>query len=172
MLDNTPSNSSSSPSLPPLAPAIVLTPQSIEHLNVPFSRFISTSERRAVKHDDQACEPVEIVTRWGATLVLECGDYLVSDLDDPTDAWPVAAEVFERVYEEVSPGVFKKREWIEMASLSSITGDEGAVVTVDTGHGVVNVVAGDFYLCRGKDGFIWVMAREKLERHMQPYQEP
>lgn len=156
-------------SLPAISPGLVLDKESIESLDISFARYINTSERRAVKHEGALCEPLEITTRWGATLILECGDYLVSDIDDPSDAWPVASEIFERVYEEVSPGVFMKREWVDMAPLSAITGDEQVVVTVDTGHGVVTVVSGDFYLCRGKDGYIWVMAKEKFDRYMRPF---
>jgi len=159
----------SSGSLPAVSPGFVLDKASIESLDITFARYINTSERRAVKHDAAPCEPLEITTRWGATLILGCGDYLVSDIDDPSDMWPVSAEIFERIYEEVSPGVFMKREWVDMAPLSDITGDEEVVVTVDTGHGVVTVVAGDFYLCRGKDGYIWVMAKEKFERCMRPF---
>lgn len=145
-----------------------LTPL-LDRLN--FKKYKSTVERRFKRFLPEPGEPdrKEIPTPWGESLTAKAGDYLVSEMDSPDDAWPVDKEVFENSYEIVRPGVCIKQALTELAPLVDVTdGDEDEMVTVYTLEGPETVRAGDFYLARGIYGEIWTYPKEKVQNVMKP----
>jgi hypothetical protein len=89
-----------------------------------FKKYQSTVERRCKRFLPGPGEPdrMEIPTPWGESLTAKAGDYLVSELDNPDDSWPVDADVFENSYEIVQPGVCIKKALTELAPLVDVTG--------------------------------------------------
>jgi hypothetical protein len=136
-----------------------------------FKKYQSTVERRCKRFLPRPGEPdrMEIPTPWGESLTAKAGDYLVSELDNPDDSWPVDADVFENSYEIVQPGVCIKKALTELAPLVDVTGgDADQMVTVYTLEGPETVRAGDFYLARGIYGEIWTYPKDKVENVMKP----
>lgn len=141
----------------------------LDRLN--FKKYKSTVERRFKRFLPEPGEPdhQEIPTPWGESLTAKAGDYLVSEMDSPDDAWPVDKEVFENSYEVLRPGVCIKKALTELAPLVDVTdGDEDEMVTVYTLEGPETVRAGDFYLARGIYGEIWTYPKEKVQSVMKP----
>jgi hypothetical protein len=141
----------------------------LERLN--FRPYQSTVERHFERFLPVPGEPKEkeIATPWGESLTAKAGDYLVSEMDNPDDSWPVDAEVFEKSYEIVRPGVCKKKAVTELVPLEDVTaGDPDQMVTVYTLEGPETVRAGDFYLARGIYGEIWTYPKDKVQGVMKP----
>lgn len=141
----------------------------IDTLN--FKSYQSTVERRFERFLPKPGEPerVEIPTPWGESLTAKAGDYLVSEMDNPEDRWPVDAEVFENSYEIVRPGVCIKKAMTKLVPLVDVTnGNADEMVTVYTLEGPETVRAGDFYLARGIYGEIWTYPKEKVQNVMKP----
>ena len=138
---------------------------------LPFKPYRSQVERRYERFEPKPGEPdrVEIATPWGESLTAKPGDYLISELDNPDDAWPIDNEIFEQTYQIVRPGICIKRALTEMVPLSeAVNGNSNAEVDVVTLEGVETVRAGDFYLARGVKGEIWPIPREKIGKMWIP----
>ena len=74
---------------------------------------------------------MEVPTPWGESLIAKAGDYLLSEMDDPGDSWPVDAKVFEKSYEILRPGVCVKTALTDLVPLIDVTdGDADQEVTV------------------------------------------
>ncbi len=90
-------------------------------------------------------------------------------MNNPDDRWPVDAEVFEKSYEIVQPGICVKTAVTELVPLTDVTeGDADQMVTVYTLEGPETVRAGDFYLARGVYGEIWTYPKDKVQKVMKP----
>lgn len=136
-----------------------------------FKKYQNTVERRCKRFTPGPGEPdrMEVPTPWGESLTAKAGDYLVSEMDNPDDSWPVDAEIFENSYEIIRPGVCVKKALTELAPLVEVTeGDPNQMVTVYTLEGPETVRAGDFYLARGIYGEIWTYPKDKVENVMKP----
>jgi len=136
-----------------------------------FRKYQSIVERRCKRFSPAPGEPdrMEVPTPWGESLTAKAGDYLVSEINNPDDSWPVDAEVFENSYEIIRPGICIKKALTELAPLVGVTdGDEDQMVTVFTLEGPETVRAGDFYLARGIYGEIWTYPKAKVENVMKP----
>lgn len=97
--------------------------------------------------------------KWGDTQSASAGDWLV---DNDGDVYTVTADAFERTYEMVSPGVYRKTGpvWAEVAE------EPGAI---RTSEGTSAYEAGDYLVFNdadGKDGY--AVGREKFERMYEP----
>jgi hypothetical protein len=136
-----------------------------------FKSYKSTVQRRFKRFLPGPDEPKrkEIPTPWGESLTATDGDYLVSEMDNPDDQWPVEAEIFEKSYEIVQPGVCVKKALTRLVPLVDVTdGDADQMVTVYTLEGPETVRAGDFYLARGVHDEIWTYPKDKVENVMKP----
>ena len=136
-----------------------------------FKSYKSTVERRFERFLPGTGEPKEkeIPTPWGESLTAKAGDYLVSEMDNPDDRWPVEAEIFESSYEIVRPGVCVKKALTQLVPLVDVTGgDADQLVTVYTLEGPETVRAGDFYLARGIHNEIWTYPKDKVTSVLKP----
>jgi len=101
-------------------------------------------------------ETLEVPTSWGEIITATAGDYLVGPKENPDDHWPVNAEIFEKTYEIIGPGVCVKVAHTDLVPLMNVTnGNPDQMVTVHTLEGPETVRAGDFFLARGVGGEIW-----------------
>lgn len=139
--------------------------------SLPFRPHRSNARRcvqRFVPGPDDA-QTVDLRTPWGEVLTAKCGDYLVSDMDSPQDAWPVDGDIFEQTYEMIEPDVCIKRAITDLVPLTELTGgDPDQLVTVYSLEGAETVRAGDFYLARGVRGEIWAYPKKKVFTNMIP----
>jgi len=136
-----------------------------------FKPYKSVVERSVERFTPGPGEPKEkeIPTPWGESLTAKFGDYLVGELDNPDDRWPVDAEVFENSYEIVRPGVCVKTAITKLVPLVEVTdGDADRMVTVYTLEGPETVRAGDFYLARGIHDEIWIYPKDKVQNVLKP----
>ena len=136
-----------------------------------FKSYKSTVQRRFERFLPAPGEPKrkEIPTPWGESLTATAGDYLVSEMDNPDDRWPVEAEIFENSYEIVRPGVCVKKAFTNLVPLVDVTdGNADQMVTVYTLEGPETVRAGDFYLAKGVRGEVWPYPKYKIEDVMMP----
>jgi hypothetical protein len=114
-------------------------------------------------------ETQEIQVSWGDTLTLKRGDYLVSDANNPGEAWPVEREIFEQSHQETVPGTgyFKKITLVSLVPLTTFTdGDPNQLVTIHSLEGAETVPAGKYHLARGIKGEIWAYPNEKIETNL------
>ena len=112
---------------------------------------------------------MKIPTSWGENLTATPGDYLVGPIDAPDDYWPVDAEIFEKTYEIIGPGICVKTAITELVPLVDVTeGEVDRMVTVHTLEGPVTVRAGDYYLARGVNGEIWTYPKDIVQNEMKP----
>jgi hypothetical protein len=130
-----------------------------------FKPYRSRNSRKAVQFSPEPDEPqsLDIQTPWGETLTTKPGDYLVSEISDPEDTWPVQQSIFEQTYVETKPGLFVKRAEVMLVPLSDLTDNPDTEVAVQTIEGELIVRAGDFYLARGIEGEIWPIPAEKVK---------
>ncbi len=136
-----------------------------------FKPYRNLVERRYEQFLPKPGEPerVEIATPWGESLTATPGDYILSEMDNPNDQWPVNKETFEKTYEIIRPGICIKRALTNLAHLTDVTaGDANREVTVYTLEGPVTVRAGDFYLAQGAKGEIWPIPNEKIGKILIP----
>lgn len=135
-----------------------------------FKSYRSNIMRRAVRYNPGKGEPEEIAiqTPWGEKLNCRRGDYIVSEMDDSEDSWPVSADIFEETYMQVEPEVYIKKALMHLVPLTEFTrGKPDVLVAVHTLEGVVKVPAGEFFLARGTRGEIWPVPSEKIQQ-MRP----
>lgn len=134
-----------------------------------FGQYRCTQTRRAVQFLPAPQEPqqVEINTPWGAQLKMTSGDFLVSEMDQPEDQWPVEQGIFKETYEEVAPEVYRKKAITWLVPLTDIIPDPEQTVVIETLEGDVEVQAGDFYLAKGVKGEIWPYPAEEVRSDME-----
>lgn len=140
----------------------------LDELN--FKAYVSTIERRFERFLPTGEEPFtkEIQTPWGETLTVKSGDYLVSELNESEDQWPVDAEIFEALYRVTRPGYCCKKWVTYLVPLLELTsGDPEQMVTIYALEGPQTVPAGDFYLARGTRGEIWAYPAIKVNLIMK-----
>jgi hypothetical protein len=150
---------------------IVVTPNDPLLETLDFKPYRSTVERRAVPFLPGPGEPqtMDIDTPWGVQITARPGDFLVSELDNPKDYWPIDPKVFEQSYTITRPGYCIKKAITLLAPLTDLTGgDEEQQVTIETMEGPETVRAGDFYLAKGIKGELWPYPKEKIDDVMVP----
>lgn len=135
----------------------------LDYLN--FRPYRNSVERQAFQFLPGFNEPqkTNIQTPWGETLTCEYGDYIVNEMDESADRWPVKRDIFEESYLEIRPGCFVKRPLTHLVPLVDITQNPDVDVLVHTLEGPVTVRAGDFYLARGIQGEIWPYPKNKAD---------
>ncbi len=136
-----------------------------------FRPYRSVTLRRVVPFLPEAGQPqtMEVSTPWGSRLTVKRGDFLISELENPNDVWPIDARIFDETYLVTAPGLCIKRAVTLLVPLTDLTGgDEERMVTVQTLEGPETVRAGDFFLARGVKGEIWPYPKSKVEETMEP----
>ncbi len=151
------------------APIVISSDDSIlRTLN--FKPYRSIVERRVIPFLPAAGEPqsMEVSTPWGAQLTAKFGDFLVSEVDTPSDYWPIDPQIFEESYVIIRPGYCVKKALTLLVPLTDITGDPEREVTIISLEGPETVKAGDFYLAKGIKGEVWPYPKEKVADVMLP----
>lgn len=133
----------------------------------PYRGFTQRRVRPFIPAPDEP-QTVQVKTPWGAVLTAKKGDMLVSELSAPDDEWPVDADIFDKTYMVIGPGLCIKRAITLLVPLTDLTnGDEDQMVTVQTLEGAETVRAGDFFLAKGVTGEIWAYPNEKVKAIMR-----
>lgn len=147
---------------------LIISPDDSILSQIHFKPYHNAQLRRAEQFLPAPDEPQEITlhTPWGETLVCKRGDYLVSEVNNPHDRWPVEHSIFEETYAKLRSGLFTKKPTNFLVPLSEITGNPDRIVIVETLEGNVHVRSGDFFLARGPRGEIWPIPKEKVEQTM------
>ena len=151
------------------APIVISSDDSIlRTLN--FKPYRSKVERRVIPFLPAPGEPqsMEVSTPWGAQLTAKFGDFLVSEVDTPSDYWPIDPQIFEESYVIIRPGYCIKKALTLLVPLTDITGDPEREVTISSLEGPETVKAGDFYLAKGIKGEVWPYPKEKVADVMLP----
>ena len=151
------------------APIVISSDDSIlRTLN--FKPYRSKVERRVIPFLPAPGEPqtMEVSTPWGAQLTAKFGDFLVSEVDTPSDYWPIDPQIFEESYVIIRPGYCVKKALTLLVPLTDITGDPEREVTIISLEGPETVKAGDFYLAKGIKGEVWPYPKEKVADVMLP----
>ena len=151
--------------------ALVITSKDsiLETLN--FKPYRSKVERRVIPFVPGPDEPqtMEINTPWGTQLTARRGDFLVSEVDTPSDFWAIDPVIFEESYVILRPGYCVKKAVTLLVPLTDITkGDPARMVTIISLEGKETVRAGDFWLAKGIKGEIWPYPKEKIKDVMEP----
>ena len=135
-----------------------------------FKPYRSKVERRVIPFLPAPGEPqsMEVSTPWGAQLTAKFGDFLVSEVDTPSDYWPIDPEIFEESYVIIRPGYCVKKALTMLVPLTDITGDPEREVTIISLEGPETVKAGDFYLAKGIKGEVWPYPKDKVADVMLP----
>ena len=151
------------------APIVISSDDSILR-NLNFKPYRSKVERRVIPFLPAPGEPqsMEVSTPWGAQLTAKFGDFLVSEVDTPSDYWPIDAQIFEESYVIIRPGYCVKKALTLLVPLTDITGDPEREVTIISLEGPETVKAGDFYLAKGIKGEVWPYPKEKVADVMLP----
>ena len=138
--------------------------------NLNFKPYRSKVERRVIPFLPAPGEPqsMEVSTPWGAQLTAKFGDFLVSEVDTPSDYWPIDPVIFEESYVIIRPGYCVKKALTMLVPLTDITGDPERQVTIISLEGPETVKAGDFYLAKGIKGEVWPYPKEKVADVMLP----
>ena len=109
----------------------------------------------------------ELVTPWGEKLIVHAGDFIVNEINNPQDRWPVRADIFYETYKITRPGCCIKLGLVHLVPMVDLTGgDEDTQVIVHSLEGPTTVRAGDFFLALGSMGEIWSYPREKVNEVM------
>jgi hypothetical protein len=79
---------------------IVITSDDPVLKSLDFKPFRSKVERRVIPFLPSPDEPqtLDVKTPWGAILTAKRGDFLVSEIDQPNDYWPIDPVIFEESY--------------------------------------------------------------------------
>jgi len=135
-----------------------------------FRPYRSKVERRVIPFLPPPGEPqsMEVSTPWGAQLTAKFGDFLVSEVDTPSDYWPIDPQIFEESYVIIRPGYCVKKALTLLVPLTDITGDPEREVTIISLEGPETVKAGDFYLAKGIKGEVWPYPKAKVADVMLP----
>ena len=151
------------------APIVISSDDSIlRTLN--FRPYRSKVERRVIPFLPAPGEPqsMEVSTPWGAQLTAKFGDFLVSEVDTPSDYWPIDPVIFEESYVIIRPGYCVKKALTMLVPLTDITGDPERQVTIISLEGPETVKSGDFYLAKGIKGEVWPYPKDKVADVMLP----
>ena len=151
------------------APIVITSDDSILR-TLDFRPYRSKVERRVIPFLPRPGEPqtLEVHTPWGAQLTAKYGDFLVSEVDTPSDFWPIDPVIFEESYVIIRPGYCVKKALTLLVPLTDITNDPDRQVTVISLEGPETVRAGDFYLAKGIKGEVWPYPKEKINEVMLP----
>jgi hypothetical protein len=151
------------------APIVITSDDSILR-TLDFRPYRSKVERRVIPFLPRPGEPqtMEVNTPWGAQLTAKYGDFLVSEVDTPSDFWPIDPVIFEESYVIIRPGYCVKKALTLLVPLTDITNDPDREVTVVSLEGPETVRAGDFYLAKGIKGEVWPYPKEKIHEVMLP----
>ncbi|MEO5887523.1 MAG: hypothetical protein ABIQ77_07660 [Anaerolineales bacterium] len=135
-----------------------------------FKAYRSKVERRVIPFLPAPGEPqsMEVSTPWGAQLTAKFGDFLVSEVDTPSDYWPIDPVIFEESYVIIRPGYCVKKALTLLVPLTDVTGDPEREVTIISLEGPETVKAGDFYLAKGIKGEVWPYPKGKVADVMLP----
>jgi len=139
-----------------------------------FRLYRSIVERQVERFQPGPNEPqsADIRTPWNEILKVKAGDYIVSEVSDPDDRWPVQAEIFEATYIVTRPGFCVKQSPTPFVPMvDAAEGNPDAEVTVHTLEGTYTIRAGDFYLARGPRGEIWAVPNDKVNNLLEPVHE-
>ena len=137
--------------------------------NLAFKAYRSTVERYVVRFlpSPKEKQKIEIKTPWGEMLTVSAGDYIVNELDSPSDRWPVEKNIFEKTYLISRPHYCIKKALTHLVPLVDVVdGNPDQEVRVETLEGIVSVRAGDFYLARGIECEIWPYPKDKVDNVM------
>ena len=151
------------------APIVISSDDSIlRTLN--FRPYRSKVERRVIPFlpAPGEAQSMEVSTPWGAQLTAKFGDFLVSEVDTPSDYWPIDPQIFEESYVIIRPGYCVKKALTLLVPLTDITGDPEREVTILSLEGPETVRAGDFYLAKGIKGEVWPYPKDKVADVMLP----
>ena len=151
------------------SPIVISSDDSIL-MTLNFKPYRSKVERRVIPFLPAPGEPqsMEVSTPWGAQLTAKFGDFLVSEVDTPSDYWPIDPQIFEESYVIIRPGYCVKKALTLLVPLTDITGDPEREVTIISLEGPETVKAGDFYLASGIKGEVWPYPKEKVVDVMLP----
>ena len=136
-----------------------------------FKPYRNMVERRVVLFMPEPDKPqtMEIVTPWGTQLTAKAGDFLISEMSAPNDAWPIDPIIFDESYIITRPGFCAKKATTMLVPLVELTGgDEDQLITIFSLEGAETVRAGDFFLARGVRGEIWPYPISKANQIMRP----
>ena len=136
-----------------------------------FKPFRSKVERRVIPFlpSSDETQTMDVKTPWGAVLTAKKGDFLVSEVDQPNDYWPIDPAIFEDSYILTRPGYCAKNAVTLLVPLVDVTnGDPDQKVTVVSLEGPETVRAGDFFLAKGIKGEVWPYPKEKIDEVMMP----
>lgn len=150
---------------------LVIKPNDSILKTMKFKPYRNIVERRVVPYLPARNEPqsMDIDTPWGVQITAKPGDFLVSEVDNPKDFWPIDPVVFEESYAITRPGYCIKKAITLLAPLTDLTeGDEDRMVTIKTMEGSETVRAGDFYLAKGVKGELWPYPKKKIDDVMVP----
>ncbi|HSG43730.1 MAG TPA: hypothetical protein VLA72_11295 [Anaerolineales bacterium] len=117
-----------------------------------FKPFRSKVERRVIPFlpSSDESQTMDVKTPWGAVLTAKKGDFLVSEIDQPNDYWPVDPVIFEDSYILTRPGYCAKNAVTLLVPLTDVTnGDPDQKVTVVSLEGPETVRAGAFFFGKG-----------------------
>lgn len=149
---------------------IVITSSSpiLEKLN--FKPYRNVAVRRVIPFlpAPEEKQTLELKTPWGTVLTAKKGDMLLSELEKPEDFWPVNAEIFDKTYLIIEPGICMKRAITMLVPLHEATNnDQDQIVIIESLEGPETVRAGDFHLAKGVQGEIWAYPNEKVKAIMK-----
>ena len=150
---------------------IVITSDDPILVSLNFKPYRSKVERRVIPFLPSPDDPqsLEVKTPWGAVLTARKGDFLVSEVDTPSDYWPINPVIFEESYMITRPGYCAKNAITLLVPLTDIThGNSDQQVTVVSLEGPETVRAGDFFLAKGIKGEVWPYPKEKIDEVMMP----
>jgi hypothetical protein len=149
---------------------IVITSDDSILRTLDFKPYRSKVERRVIPFLPSPGEPqtMEVNTPWGAQLTAKYGDFLVSEVDKPSDFWPIDPVIFEESYVIIRPGYCVKKAITLLVPLTDLTADPNREVTVISLEGPETVRAGDFYLAKGIKGEVWPYPKAKINEVMLP----
>ena len=151
--------------------SIVITSDDPVIETLDFKPFRNNVERRVIPFfpNPEESQTLDVKTPWGAVLTAKKGDFLISEIDAPSDYWPIAPDIFEGSYIITRPGYCAKSAVTLLVPLSDVThGDEDQDVTVVSLEGPETVRAGDFFLAKGIKGEVWPYPKGKVDEVMTP----
>lgn len=123
--------------------------------------------QRYRRRPDQAVSAVRLALdfdgfsyrKWGDTQRAAAGDWLV---DNGGDVYTVAAQTFERTYEQIGPG-----RWIKSAPVWAEQAEQAG--SVATQEGRTHYEAGDWLVSNGEDGSdAYAISAAKFEQLYEP----
>src|SRR5436190_21141331 len=105
---------------------IVLTSDDPIIKTLGFKPYRSAIERHIEQFlpGENEAQTIEIATPWGSQLTVKKGDYIISEIDNPRDRWPVDAKIFKSSYAVTRPGYGVKAAITQLVPLTDVTGGD------------------------------------------------